>query len=251
MIEREMQGAVVVLRMAHGKVNALDLELCDGLASALAAEGASDARAVVLTGSGRAFSAGVDLRRLADGGRPYIDRFLPSLERLFRAVLDLPKPLIAAVNGHAIAGGCIAAAGCDHVLLARGPARMGITELAVGVPFPALPLAMMASRVSPSALRALVYGASTYAVDDALRVGLADELCEPDALLPRALELAAKRGEVPAGAYAMTRRMFAEPIYATVARQRAIDDEAAGMWSSDETLASIRRYLASLAAPRA
>ena len=250
MIERETHGAVTVLRLAHGKVNALDLELCEAISRALRDEGARGGRAVVLTGAGRAFSAGVDLRRLADGGADYAGRFLPALDAMFRAVLDLPKPLVAAVNGHAIAGGCILAAGCDHVLLARGPARMGVTELAVGVAFPALPLAMMAARVPPSQLRALVYGAETFGADECLARGLVDELCEPDALLPRALQLAERRAQVPAGAYALTRRAVAEPIYAAAERQRAMDLEATRAWGSGETLAAIRGYLASLAAGR-
>lgn len=248
MIERETHDEVVVIRMAHGKVNALDLELCDALAEALRREETSEAGAVILTGSGRAFSAGVDLRRLVEGGSDYAGRFLPSLDRMFRAVLDLSKPLIAAVNGHAIAGGCIVAAGCDHLLLARGGARMGVTELAVGVPFPSLPLAMMAARVSPPALRGLVYGAATYPVDDALRLGLVDELCDADALMPRAIEVAKARAAIPAGAYAMTRRAFAEPIYDTVRRQRAMDEAASGVWSSVETHRAVRDYLDRLSA---
>lgn len=248
MIERETHGAVAVLRLAHGKVNALDLELCDALALALRDEDRTDSRAVVLTGAGRAFSAGVDLKRLADGGADYAQRFLPALDAMFCAVLDLSKPLVAAVNGHAIAGGCIVAAGCDHVLLARGSARMGITELAVGVAFPALPLAMMAARVSPSQLRALVYGAETYPPEESLARGLADELCAPESLLPRALEVATKRAAVPAAAYTLTRRSFAEPIYEAVRRQRSLDEAASATWSSDETLTAVRAYLASLAA---
>ncbi len=248
MIQRETHGAVAVLRLAHGKVNALDLELCEALALALRDEDRADSRAVVLTGAGRAFSAGVDLKRLADGGAEYAQRFLPALDAMFCAVLDLSKPLVAAVNGHAIAGGCIIAAGCDHVILARGSARMGITELAVGVAFPALPLAMMASRVSPSQLRAMVYGAETYPPEECLARGLADELCAPESLLPRALEVATKRAAVPAAAYTLTRRSFAEPVYEAVRRQRAIDEAAWATWSSDETLAAVRAYLASLTA---
>lgn len=250
MIEREIHGDVAVLRLAHGKVNALDIELCEALAAALSDASEGPARALVLTGKGRAFSAGVDLRRLAEGGAPYAGRFLPALDKMFRAVLDFPRPLVAAVNGHAIAGGCIIAAGCDHVLLARGGARMGVTELAVGVAFPALPLAMMAARVPPNHLRTLVYGAETYPVEEALGLGLADALCEPEALLPRAIERAAQRARIPAAAYALSRRAFAEPIYAAVGRQRALDAEASATWAADETLAAVRGYLAALAAPR-
>lgn len=250
MIEREAHGDIALLRMAHGKVNALDLELCEALTEALRAEARSGARAVVLTGRGRSFSAGVDLRRLVEGGAPYATRFLPALDAVFRAVLDLPRPLIAALNGHAIAGGCILAAGCDHVVAADGAGRIGVTELAVGVPFPALPLAMIEARVSPSALRTLVYDAGTFAFDDAQAMGLVDVRCAPEALIPEAMAVATRRAKIPAAAYALTRRTLAEKIYDAVRLRASIDLDAAAAWSSPETLGAISAYLDGLAARR-
>ena len=65
--------------------------------------------------------------------------------------------MVAAINGHAIAGGCILAAACDHRIMVEGNGRIGIPELAVGVPFPALPLQIMAARLADGALRDLVF----------------------------------------------------------------------------------------------
>ena len=98
-------------------------------------------KAVIVTGSGSSFSAGVDLFRVIKDGPEYGRRFLPVLDDFLRAALTLPKPMVAAINGHAIAGGCILAAACDHRIMTEGNGRIGIPELAVGVPFPALPLA--------------------------------------------------------------------------------------------------------------
>ena len=69
--------------------------------------GRSDAKAVVLTGQGTMFSAGVDLKRYSADGADYIRKFLPALHRLYDAAFNLPKPLVAAINGHAIAGGAV------------------------------------------------------------------------------------------------------------------------------------------------
>ena len=77
MIERETRDGVAVLRMAHGKVNALDLELLGAIVEALDETTRDGAPPLVLTGTGGSFSAGVDLRRVLDGGRAYIERFLP------------------------------------------------------------------------------------------------------------------------------------------------------------------------------
>jgi len=104
MIERETSGQVVVLRMAHGKVNALDLDLLTALTGTLD-ELAADGPPLVLTGRGTAFSAGVDLRRIVGEPRQDPDAYLRALARTFRTLFGYPGPTVAAVNGHAIAGG--------------------------------------------------------------------------------------------------------------------------------------------------
>jgi len=100
MIKSEIVDGIAVLTLAHGKANALDIELCDALARHFAELRRSDLRAVVLTGQGKIFSAGVDLKRLSTGGADYIRRFLPALHRLYEAVFFHPKPVVAAINGH-------------------------------------------------------------------------------------------------------------------------------------------------------
>src|SRR5690348_4539859 len=104
MIERETIDGITVLRLAHGKASAMDVELCEAIMREL--RGANDARAVILTGSGTIFSAGVDLFRMTNEGAPYVDRFFPLLREALEALFRFPRPIVAAVNGHAIAGGC-------------------------------------------------------------------------------------------------------------------------------------------------
>src|SRR5262245_39446935 len=123
MIRRERRGDVVWLRLEHGKANAMDVELLLALGDVLAEEAAGSTRALVVTGTGPMFCAGVDLRRLLREPPAYLDRFLPALDRMFETLLFLPKPVVAAVNGHAIAGGCVLACMCDRRLAARGAGR--------------------------------------------------------------------------------------------------------------------------------
>jgi enoyl-CoA hydratase len=145
MIKSEIVDGIAVLTLAHGKANALDIEFCDALARHFAELRRSDLRAVVLTGQGKIFSAGVDLKRLSAGGADYIRRFLPALHRLYEAVFFHPKPVVAAINGHAIAGGCVLACCADRRIMARESGRMGVTEILVGVPFAALAFESCAS----------------------------------------------------------------------------------------------------------
>ena len=103
MIERDLADGVLTLRLAHGKASAMDVELLAAFCDEL--DAAAGARAVVLTGTGSIFSAGVDLFRLTDEGEPYVRRFFPLLTDLIRRLFTFPAPLVVAANGHAIAGG--------------------------------------------------------------------------------------------------------------------------------------------------
>ena len=125
MIELTHRGGIAVVTMVHGKANALDIEFCEAIAAQFEALRGSDTKAVVLTGQGQMFSAGVNLIRLSEGGADYVRRFLPALHRLYDTVFFFPKPVVAAVNGHAIAGGCVLECCADRRIAAarRRPHR--------------------------------------------------------------------------------------------------------------------------------
>src|SRR3954454_2620914 len=108
----EKADQVAVLRIDHGRANALDTELCLELVERLGEVEFSEHRAVVLTGHGGLFCSGVDLRRVQGGGAAYLRRFLPPLSDAFLALFGFPGPTIAAINGPAIAGGAVLAAAC-------------------------------------------------------------------------------------------------------------------------------------------
>ena len=186
----EVEQQVAVVRFEHGKVNALDLDLLRAISDTM--RDLENAGAVVLTGAGRAFSAGVDLRRIVDGGVAYAQEFLPALSDAFLAVFDCPRPVVAAVNGHALAGGCVIAAAADLRLMSGG--MIGLTELLVGVQFPTVPLEIARYAFGPQAARLALTG-ETYDAATALRLGLVDEIVSPDELLPEAI----RRADVLAG----------------------------------------------------
>jgi enoyl-CoA hydratase len=185
MVQREDCGAVAVLRLAHGRANALDPEVLGALGQAL--EAAASARAVILTGAGTMFSAGVDLKRLAAGGPDYPTALVPALVDCFARLFYHPRPVVAAINGHAVAGGCVIACAADRRLAARGGARLGVTELLVGVPFPAIALEIMRAAIPSAHFAETVYQGRTWGVEDAERRGLVDAVVEPDRLLDAAV----------------------------------------------------------------
>src|SRR6202163_4830660 len=176
MIDISQQGEIAVLSMRHGKANAMDVEFCEGLAARFEELKKSKAKAVVLTGEGKIFSAGVDLVRALDGGADYFHKFLPALSKAFVTVFFFPKPVVAAVNGHAVAGGCVLACCADKRIAARDGGRIGVTELPVGVPCPALAFEVMRFATPPAFFAETILSGATYPPDVALARRIVDEL---------------------------------------------------------------------------
>lgn len=243
MIERKDADGIRILKLAHGKVSAMDIELGEALIAEIKDALTAPINAVVITGSGSSFSAGVDLFRLVKEGSAYARGFLPVLDGFLRDALTFPKPMIAAINGHAIAGGCILAATCDHRIMTEGNGRIGIPELAVGVPFPALPLQIMAARVPDGHLRDLVFTGRTVQIDEAKTMGLIDEKCPSGMLMDRATEVAQKLAVIPAGAFAMTKEAFYSPILERAGRMTDLNVRVSEAWMQQHTYDTIRAYL--------
>ena len=243
MFVREDRGDVAVLRMAHGKVSALDPAFCQAMSAELVRLEAEACRALILTGTGTAFSAGVDLFRVVEGGADYVRQFLPLMEHFFLTLLVFPKPLVAAINGHAIAGGCIIAAAADHRVMARGGGRIGVPEVVVGVPFPSLPLEMIAARLSPAVLRDVVYSGRTLPADEAVSIGFADEAVDAGQLLDRCLAAARELAAIPPATFALTKRAFTDAVLRRVKASGTTNADVVDAWASGDVHDAIRRYL--------
>lgn len=242
MIEYADRDGIAVLTLRHGPVNALDLELLTAIPEAVAS--LAEVRAIVLTGSGSAFSAGVDLKRVVEGGAGYVAEFLPALSRALLSVFNHPRPVVAAVNGHALAGGCVLAAACDRRLMSAG--TIGLAELAAGVPFPTVPLEIMRHAVGPAA-ESMVLGADRLTPDQAAAIGLVHEIAAPDQLLDLALRRADALAAAPPDVYALAKRQLRRPARERMDAALPSDDpEVLEIWSSDRTTQTLRAYLASL-----
>ncbi len=244
MFELTHRGRVDILRMTHGKANAIDVELADGLVAQLGACLRSPAGAIVITGQGRMFSAGVDLPRLVAGGGAYVRTFLPAMNAAFKTLFAFPKPLVAAINGHAIAGGCVIAGCADYRIMASEPGRIGIPELLVGVPFPVVPLEIMRFAAPPQHVQAMIYRGLAFTAAEARQHGVVDAVVDPDRLLDEAVAVAQTLAAMPYDAFNLTKRQLREPALQRMRDSSDIDAIVQGAWESEPILTAIRDYAA-------
>src|SRR5262249_49948570 len=153
-------------------------------------------------------------------------------------------PVVAAANGHAIAGGCVLLLACDVRLMADGNGKIGVPELLVGVPFPAAALEVVRFAVPRNRVQSLVYTGRTMPPQDGLAAGLLDEVVAPDQLLARAQEVARQLATIPAEAFRLTKQSLRAEALERIDRAGELYDRAMEeAWTAAETHAHIREYL--------
>lgn len=245
MFDLHHENRIATLTLRHGKVNAMDLEFLETLRrqlDGLAKD--SNVSVVILTTAGTTFSAGVDLKRLVAERLEYNDSFLPAIRQLFRAAFQFPKPLVGAIRGHALAGGCVLASCCDYRLLSS-QAKIGMPELRVGLPLPPEGVEILRFVAATQHLQRIVTSGRTYLGQDAVNAGLADEVLAVEQVLPRAQGVAIELQAVPASVFALSKRQIRRPIVERICRHESnFQEEVARLWRDEEVRDNIRRFIA-------
>jgi len=198
---------------------------------------------VLVTGAGDAFSAGLNLKEVAALDRRAGGRFLGVLEDMVEALFAYPGPMVAAVNGHAIAGGCVVALAADYRVLASAPqVRIGLNEVALGLEYPPKVFALVRYRIPPRGLERVVLEAGLYDPATALQLGLVDELAaDPVAVATARLATLATH---PRRAYVETKRTLrAGVLDVSEARRRWFLEELVPAWVTPEVKARVAEAL--------
>jgi len=243
MLTVEKSDGVSTIRMNDGKVNAMDLAFCRSLTEALKSIENSDASAVLLTGNERVFSAGVDLKKLLKLKDQQRDDFLRALIGCFETAFRFPKPLVAAVNGAAIAGGCALALACDIRLISKG-VKIGMPEQRLGVPLPTVALEIMRFTLGNRGTQDVVFAGKTFADEEAMAARLVDGWCAPEELVKKSMEAACSLAELPESVFRLTKRQLRAPVNDRVAKRAAqFDPEVFKVWNQPETDATIQKYI--------
>jgi enoyl-CoA hydratase/carnithine racemase len=240
----DLGEGVRLLTLDRPPANAITPQLLNDLKSALDSASEDErVRAVVLTGEGRFFSAGLDLR----GGIDFSAALSPgatadpfaALRDCLLTFLGFPKPTVAMLRGHAIAGGLILALACDYRLGLDGDYRIGLNEIAIGASFPKAAFEIVRLRVTCQQGSELLLGAAIYPAKQAVRLGVVDELIPADSYEATVMRRAARLGSFARDAYAHTKAaLVSEAIARVQAETPAEAMHTAAVWMTPESVAA-------------
>lgn len=223
----ELDG-VAVLAVDRPPANAIDLELLHSVVAAVERVASDPPRALVISGREGFFSAGVDLKAVPAYGPAEQRMMVQEINAMALGVYGLACPVVGAITGHAIAGGLVLAL-CTDLRVASSAGRYGLTEIKVGVPYPQAAIGVVRAELAPHAARVIALGNRLVDAGECLRLGVFDEVLEPQSVLPRALQIAGELAEFPPDAYARTKHELRGGTLQAL-RAAAADDPLLAQW---------------------
>ena len=243
----ERRGRVAVVTMTTNPVNAQNRAFFADLHDAFdRLERDHSDSPVVLTGTGARFSAGLDLGEhfpLFAGDPANVASWFQDYRATNMRLFTYPRPTVAALNGHAFAGGLITAALCDYRIAVAGGARFGLNEVPIGIPMPAVYVRMLAHAWGdPVATRTCLLG-EIFSPEEAQTLGMVHELAAPEELVARAVAVAELTPEDCLRQYAFTKRACqASTLRDITDLADPLDVELPGEMTSDQARHAHRRY---------
>jgi enoyl-CoA hydratase len=243
-----MDDDVAVLRLEGGKANAMTPDLLDTLERMIDGFERGPASAAVLTGYERYFSGGLSLTHIIELDLVEMRDFIEHFARAMIRVFACEKPIVAAINGHAIAGGCVLALACDWRLAVDDPTlRIGLNETQLGIGLPAVVIEALRISVPPASITPIALEGTLLRPGEALALGLVHELAPAGDLLARAIVKAKAYAALPSAAVAQVKHALRRPSLDAIARNAEAETTRwLETWFSPDAQSRLRAAVARL-----
>jgi enoyl-CoA hydratase/carnithine racemase len=224
-------------RLKRGKVNALNEQAVEEIRTCFQKLGADpDIRAVIFTAEGPFFSFGFDIPEFLGYSRESFTRFLRKFTSLYAYLFTYPKPLVAALNGHAIAGGCMLALACDHKIMVSGKAKISLNEITFGSSVFAGSVAMLKFLVGGKNAHAVLCDGRMYSAQAASVLGMVDQVSSTEELVKDAQEVAKRLASKDTAAFCSIKGLLRAPVVDEMAKMEEQSvQEFVDIWYSENT----------------
>lgn len=242
-VKVDIDGGIATVALTRGKVNALNNTLVEELRRCLEALAEDrELKAVVLTGRGKFFSFGFDVTEFLSFTRAEFTEFLTRFTDLYTYLFTYPKPVVAALNGHAIAGGCMLALACDYRLMVSGKAKIALNEITFGASVFAGSTAMLRFWTGSATATEILTSGAMIAAEEALAMGLIHAVTDDDRLFERGRQIAADMAAKPAAAFAGIKALLRQPVVDEMKRREAKSiHDFVDIWYTQETWANLQK----------
>jgi len=230
-------ASITTLTFNRGKVNALNGQVVEEMRSALAGfENDPDTKAIILTGQGKFFSFGFDIPEFLSYSKPEFTDYLTRFTDLYTYMFQYPKPIIAALNGHTIAGGCMLALACDKRVMVSGKAKISLNEISFGASVFAGSTEMLRFCAGGKNATEILYSGEMYSAEEAKVLGLIDEVTAEKDLIREATAAASELGAKPASAFASIKALLRKPVAEEMwLKEKDSVNKFVEIWYSDAT----------------
>lgn len=241
-IELERSDGIATLVLNRGKVNALNGIVVDELGGLLTTlENDRQTKSVILTGNGRFFSFGFDIPEFLPFTRDRFALYLTRFTALYTYLFLYPKPVVAALNGHTIAGGCMLALACDYRVMALGKAKISLNEIGFGSSVFAGSTEMLRFWVGSAKATEVLYSGGMYSAEEAKNVGLVQEVTTEKNVLSSAREVAQNLAAKSPEAFASIKSLLRKPVAEEMGRREDQSiKEFLDIWYSEATRANLQ-----------
>lgn len=221
-VRLQKSNGITTLTLNRGKVNALNVELVSQLEARLRdLEADNGTAAVILTGAGKFLSFGFDIPEFLSFTKQQFTDYLTSFTDLYTYLFLYPKPVVAALNGHAMAGGCMLALACDRRVMIASNARIALNEIGFGSSVFAGSTEMLRFLVGNANATAVLYSGAMYQTDEAKKLGLIEQVATEDTFLIAVADAATALKEKSAPAFASIKSLLRTPIAEEMRRREA------------------------------
>ena len=242
-VKLHIENGIATVALAKGKVNALNEPLVEEIhATFKDVQSDRAVKAAILTGQGKFFCFGFDIPEFMSYSKEDFMRYLAKVVDLYAYLFMYPKPVVAALNGHATAGGCVLAIVCDYRIMARGKARIGLTELNLGSTVTNSAIAMLKYSIGGARAEKLLYTGALLSAEEAYDLGLVSEVMDYESIAKEALRVAQNFAGKEANAFRSTKLRLRESVSKEMERLRQSSiQEFADCWYLEETRKNLEK----------
>jgi len=236
-VEVTSEAAITTVTLARGKVNAFNENMIEQIKSCFEDLSTNAAvGAIVITGRGKFFSFGFDIPEFLGYSKESFVGYLTKFTDLYTYLFTYPKPIIAALNGHTIAGGAMLALACDYRIMVTGKAKISLNEITFGSSVFAGSVEMLRYCAGSKNAQAVLYSGAMYSADEAKELGMIDQVSSDDMLLRDAGDIAADLSGKDGAAFGSIKKLLRDPIAKNmVAAEKISIDEFVEIWYSENT----------------